>query len=128
MVEYSGLVFDIIKELAKNLNFTYTVDVLKLENHRAGTNLTGKDTSMEASFILTNAIPDVVVNMIKTKSVAMAACGLTITENEKMDMNFTSAISTMTYTFLVSRPKELSRALLFMSPFSKDVRPKTKSL
>lgn len=59
--------------------------------------------------------------MVTSKTVAIAACGFTITEKEKLYINFTAPISTQTYTFIAARPKELSRALLFMSPFTKDV-------
>lgn len=32
VVEFKGIVFDIIQELAKNLNFTYTVEVVQSQN------------------------------------------------------------------------------------------------
>lgn len=46
---------------------------------------------------------------------------MTITESKENTINFTDPISIETYVFLVSRPKELSRALLFVLPFTSDV-------
>lgn len=71
--------------------------------------------------MVTNKIPESMIDMIRTKSVAIAACAFTVSEQEKLYINFTEPVSTQTYTFLVARPRELSRALLFMSPFNKEV-------
>lgn len=79
-------------------------------------------TNFGVTNVVTNKIPESVIDMIRTKTVAFAACAFTVTEQEKMYINFTEPVSTQSYTFLVARPRELSRALLFMSPFTKDVR------
>lgn len=123
-IEFSGLVFDIVKELARNLNFTFTIQVIK---NVQGANWKIKgNTSEKSNFgvtnVVTNKIPESVIDLIRTKTVALAICAFTVTEQEKMFINFTEPVSTQSYTFLVARPKELSRALLFMSPFNKDVR------
>lgn len=123
-MEYSGLVFDIVKELARNLNFTFTVSIVK-NVQGANWQISGNRTEkgdFGVTNVVTNKIPDSIVDMIRTKAVAMGACAFTVTEQEKIYVNFTEPISTQSYTFLVARPRELSRALLFMSPFSKDVR------
>lgn len=52
----------------------------------------------------------------------MGACAFTVTEQNKKIINFTDAISIQPYTLLAARPRELSRALLFISPFGGDVR------
>lgn len=122
------MVFDIIKELARNLNFTFTVKVVKNvqgTNWKVKGNTTEK-TNFGVTNVVTNKIPDAMIDMIRTKTVAIAACAFTITEQEKLYINFTEPVSTQTYTFLVARPRELSRALLFMSPFNKDVIIKHK--
>ncbi|XP_015840718.1 ionotropic receptor 93a isoform X1 [Tribolium castaneum] len=112
--EYAGVIFELIKELSKNLNFTYTVELAKI-----GQEFSANLTKNEAQ-VVTNFIPDSILDMIRNKSVAFGACAFTVTEESKRLINFTSPISTQTYTFLVSRPRELSRALLFMSPFTGD--------
>ncbi|XP_018576793.1 ionotropic receptor 93a isoform X2 [Anoplophora glabripennis] len=117
VTEYTGLVFDIIKELSNNLNFTFTVEVVNktvIKNSSVGNN------SLEITNIATNSIPTEFIDMIRNKSVAFGACAFTVTEDNKHLINFTSPISIQTYTFLVARPKELSRALLFISPFTGD--------
>lgn len=123
--EYSGLVFDIIKELSRILNFTYTVNLVKVglgaNQLKFSRNNTEKDISGDITTLVTNSIPEAIIDMVTTKSVAIAACGFTVTEKEKLYINFTVPVSTQTYTFLAARPRELSRALLFMSPFTKDV-------
>ncbi|KAJ8961600.1 hypothetical protein NQ314_005917, partial [Rhamnusium bicolor] len=118
VTEYKGLVFDIIKELSNNLNFTFTVEIV---NKTTMNNTTG-NTSLEITNIATNNIPSEFIDMIRNKTVALGAGAFTITEENKEVINFTNAISTQTYTFLVARPKELSRALLFISPFTGDVK------
>ncbi|XP_060523883.1 ionotropic receptor 93a isoform X1 [Cylas formicarius] len=122
VVEYGGLVFDIIKELAKNLNFTYTVEIVKTTNINSNlskfTNETA--TSAETSSITTFNIPRGILEKVHNKTVALGACAFTITEDNKKLINFTVPISIQLYTFLVARPKELTRALLFTSPFKGD--------
>lgn len=123
--EYSGLVFDIIKELSRILNFTYTVSVVKVgqgaNKLQFSRNTSRADISEDITTLVTNTIPESIIDMVTTKTVAMAACGFTVTEKEKLYINFTVPVSTQSYTFLAARPRELSRALLFMSPFTKDV-------
>lgn len=77
----------------------------------------GKDISYRVTY----TIPDRVVKMIQNKEAFLAAYAYTITEESKSLVNFTIPISTQTYNLLAARPKELSRALLFMSPFSRGV-------
>nr|AVH87303.1 ionotropic receptor 15 [Holotrichia parallela] len=114
-VNWRGLVFDIINELAKSLNFTYTVIVL--DN---GTNVleNNSNNSNEISYGVTYTVPERVIQMVQNKLVFLAAAAYTITEQSKAMVNFTMPISTQTYSILAARPKELSRALLFMSPFT----------
>lgn len=109
-MEMRGLVFDIIHEISKSLNFTYKISI---------TNNTGINYNQTYDLPqgLTSAIPDSVINMIRRKEIAMTASVYTVTSKGKEVINFTMPIDTQTYTFLVARPKELSRALLFMSPF-----------
>ncbi|RZC40297.1 glutamate receptor ionotropic, delta-2, partial [Asbolus verrucosus] len=120
IMEYTGLIFDLIKELSKSLNFTYTVDIAKI-NSEASDNFTDSNKmSLAMTDVVTNYIPEVVMEMVRNKTAAFGACAFTITDDGKHFINFTSPVSTQVYTFLVSRPRELSRALLFMSPFTGD--------
>lgn len=118
VTEYSGLVFDIMKQLAKTLNFTIkveSIDKQKIEVNRT------KLINSSIESVLTNNIPGIIIEQVKNRSVAFGACAITVTSSLKQEINFTIPISTQVYTLLVARPKELSRALLFISPFTGDV-------
>jgi hypothetical protein len=55
------------------------------------------------------------------RQVFLAAGAFTVTPNRKALVNFTMPISIQTTTFLTARPGEVSRALIFMAPFTYDV-------
>ncbi|KAG5884877.1 hypothetical protein JTB14_025041 [Gonioctena quinquepunctata] len=116
VIEYKGLVFDIIKELSESLNFTFRLEILNKTGQT--TNTTARDSIATDSH--RNRIPSYILNVTRNKGVALGACAVTITDELKHLINFTKPISTQTYTFLVARPRELSRALLFISPFTGD--------
>ncbi|XP_074038952.1 ionotropic receptor 93a isoform X3 [Leptinotarsa decemlineata] len=119
VTEYKGLVFDIIRELAKNLNFTFKLEVVNKSVFLENTTIKSSSHNIIGNS-LTNRIPVYILNMTKNKVVFLGACAVTITEDLKYVINFTRPISTQTHTFLVARPRELSRALLFISPFTGD--------
>ncbi|XP_066259282.1 ionotropic receptor 93a-like [Euwallacea similis] len=129
VVEFKGVVFDVIKELSRNLNFTYNVEVIPTQRYFFNTSVTlfeNKTDNEEhlsvtaKSHVSTYRVPQVVLDLVHNKSAAMGACAFTVTEESKKIINFTNAISIQPYTFLVARPRELSRALLFISPFGGD--------
>ncbi|XP_030750228.1 ionotropic receptor 93a [Sitophilus oryzae] len=124
VIEYSGIVFDIMRELSKNLNFTFNVEIVKSHFQYNVTRYNPKNETtafldvIESSGISTYTVPQEILELVHNKSVAMGACAFTVTEENKKLINFTSPISIQFYTFLVARPRELSRALLFISPFT----------
>ncbi|GLV41761.1 Ionotropic receptor 93a [Carabus blaptoides fortunei] len=110
--DYRGLTFDIIRELSRRLNFTYILGLSKTD-----TNLTTRQMDL---IELTNMIPDDIANLVMNNKVFMAACAFTINNRGKKIINFTIPISIQSHTLLVARPRQLSRALLFISPFTYD--------
>lgn len=110
ILEMTGLVFDIIHEISNSLNFTYKITI---SNNSA----INYNKTFYIPKPLTSDIPDSIISMIRRKEIAMTAAVYTVTPKGKEIINFTMPIETQIYTFLVARPKELSRALLFMSPF-----------
>lgn len=70
----------------------------------------------------TRQIPPEVIELVREKKVLLAACAYTVNEYGKGAINFTVPIYVQTYSFLTARPRQLSRALLFASPFTKEVR------
>lgn len=69
----------------------------------------------------TRKVPKEVIDLVRDREVLLGACAITVNENKKDAINFTVPIFVQTYSFLTSRPKQLSRALLFASPFTKEV-------
>ncbi|XP_012281340.1 ionotropic receptor 93a [Orussus abietinus] len=120
---YDGLIFDIIKELSLRLNFTYAVVIpsdrreRKLANRMHQVNVI-KERLDEALTGGTNTVSEKVMELVRTQKVLLAACAYTATENRKTTINFTVPISMQTYTLLSAKPKPLSRALLFTSPYA----------
>lgn len=51
----------------------------------------------------------------------MAAAAMSMSAGREMRVNFTLAIASQPHTFLVSRPRQMSRTLLFLSPFTTTV-------
>ncbi|CAG9864021.1 unnamed protein product [Phyllotreta striolata] len=117
VIESSGLILDIVKELSRNLNFTFRLETLNKTSFNSGTS---NSTSFDVDSDFTNQVPKALIDMIKNKTVALGACAVTVTEDLEKVVNFTVPITVLSYTFLVARPKELSRALLFISPFTMD--------
>ncbi|XP_034244940.1 ionotropic receptor 93a [Thrips palmi] len=119
---YKGLVFEIVNELAKNLNFTYTVmfphptDYGFTNDSEIYTSRT-QDGDLNNAFSL-NVSWDRMLQMVRDNKVFLGAGAFTVTAERKQLVNFTRAISDQPYQFMVVRPRELSRALLFMSPFT----------
>lgn len=69
----------------------------------------------------TRKVPQEVIDLVREKKVLFAACAYTVNEYGRGAINFTVPIFVQTYSFITSRPKQLSRALLFASPFTKEV-------
>ncbi len=55
--------------------------------------------------------------------VEFAAAGFTVTPDRMSVVNFSMSIDIQPYTFMFNRPKQLSRALLFIQPYTTEVRP-----
>ncbi|XP_043685513.1 ionotropic receptor 93a isoform X5 [Vespula pensylvanica] len=92
-VSYGGLVFDVLKYLSKKLNFTYAVFVPKIMNNTKA--LRGSTRALK---------------------VGERPHGTLTSATRKLP----EEVLELTYSFLTSRPTQLSRALLFTSPFTKE--------
>jgi hypothetical protein len=52
----------------------------------------------------------------------LVGCGaFTVTNLRKQVVDFTTVINEQPYAYMIARPKELSRVLLFVEPFTSDV-------
>ncbi|XP_012536819.1 ionotropic receptor 93a isoform X2 [Monomorium pharaonis] len=116
--EYGGLVFDVIKYLGQKLNFTYTV--LSPTSNRT-IKFTRNDTAVDVVLTsTTREMPPQIVDMVLEKKVLLAACAYTVNDLGKEKINFTLPIFMQTYSFMTAKPGQLSRALLFTAPFTKE--------
>ncbi|XP_054283701.1 uncharacterized protein LOC129000742 [Macrosteles quadrilineatus] len=123
--EYKGVVFEMLNLISKKYNFSYYVinpwNNSGPPDHKYGGNFSSQekfDHKEDSAAMI--EIQDVILSFVKQKKIFLGACALTITENKASYVNFTDPVSIETYVFLVSRPKELSRALLFILPFTSD--------
>ncbi|XP_076295813.1 ionotropic receptor 93a [Lasioglossum baleicum] len=119
---YEGLVFDVVKHLGKKLNFTYTVIAPEL-NKTANSWVASRfdklgDKVKGMTMSNTRQMPQEVIELVRQKKVLLAAVAYTVNEDGKNAINFTVPIYVQTYSFLTARPRQLSRALLFASPFT----------
>ncbi|XP_029164005.1 ionotropic receptor 93a-like [Nylanderia fulva] len=116
--KYGGLVFDVVKYLGKKLNFTYSVlSPASNQTIKFTRNKTKADVVLTAS---TRDMPPEIIDMVVGKRVLLAACAYTVNDIGKKDINFTLPIFIQTYSFLTAKPGQLTRALLFAAPFSKE--------
>ncbi|XP_072932886.1 ionotropic receptor 93a [Epargyreus clarus] len=112
VVSYSGLLFDIVNQLAISKNFTIKL-LLPSHSKQNASNITSTDMMHSMSAKLTLAA-------IMKGQAALAAASFTILNDPIPGINYTIAISIQPYSFIIARPRELSRALLFLLPFTTD--------
>ncbi|XP_053604949.1 ionotropic receptor 93a [Plodia interpunctella] len=109
---YAGLMFDIVEQLAKNKNFTIKILLPGNVKHDFS-NDSSSDSMHSRSAMLA-------VSAIAKGQAALAASSFTVLPNPIPGINYTMAVSTQPYAFIIARPRELSRALLFLLPFTTD--------
>ncbi|XP_062556939.1 ionotropic receptor 93a isoform X2 [Armigeres subalbatus] len=116
-----GVVMDILNELSRKLNFTYTILIAQTNLEYVG-NITddANNTVFKDAHAMTTDIPSEILRSLMDNKILLAAVGATVSPKQKKFVNFTTPISIQTYSFIVSRPKELSRIFLFLSPFNFD--------
>ncbi|XP_026496230.2 ionotropic receptor 93a [Vanessa tameamea] len=115
IVSYSGLLFDIVNQLAKSKNFTIRIILPGHLNH----NITN-DTN-EAAIDMTYSVSStLILTAIAKGHAAFAAAAFTVITDSKPGINYTIPVTTQPYSFIIARPRELSRAVLFLLPFTTD--------
>ncbi|XP_058827029.1 ionotropic receptor 93a [Topomyia yanbarensis] len=116
-----GVILDVLKELSRKLNFTYTITIAQTNLEYIG-NLTddANNTLTKDVHTVTTDIPSEIMRQLIENKILLAVVGATVSEKQKKFITFSKPISIQTYSFLVSRPKELSRVFLFLSPFTVD--------
>ncbi|KAF2354013.1 Ionotropic glutamate receptor L-glutamate and glycine-binding domain [Trinorchestia longiramus] len=103
VVGHSGLMFDILDELSHRLNFTYEV-VTPTDGMWGVRDRNGRFNGMMQQLI--------------NKEVLVGCAAFTVTDVRKKYVDFSAVVDKQPYTFMIARPQELSRVILFMEPFS----------
>ena len=101
-VKYSGLIFALLDMIGTRLNFTYIVK--EPADGLWGTNEDGEWNGM--------------VKQLIDSEVLIAAASFAVSQERQQVVNFTSSIDLQPYSFLYIRPKEISRAGIFIKPFT----------
>lgn len=71
--------------------------------------------------LLTTDLPTEVLNLLTEDQIILGAVASTINERYKRMINFSVPISIQPYSFIVSKPKAISRIYLFTAPFTAGV-------
>jgi glutamate receptor, ionotropic, invertebrate len=71
--------------------------------------------------LLTTDIPTEVLNLLSDNRIIFGAVASTVNERYKRVINFSVPISIQPYSFLVAKPREVSRIYLFTAPFTMGV-------
>ncbi|XP_047990455.1 ionotropic receptor 93a isoform X1 [Leguminivora glycinivorella] len=109
---YSGLIFDIVDQLAKNKNFTMKL-IFPGDLKDVLSNKTVTNEMYSQSAKLT-------IMAVARQQAAFAAAAFTVLSDRNPGINYTIPVSTQSYAFIIARPRELSRAMLFLLPFTTD--------
>ncbi|XP_060858519.1 ionotropic receptor 93a [Metopolophium dirhodum] len=120
LIGYSGLVFDIINQLAKTLNFTYNVIVISNTDQMNTTRTLFMQNNVlgEHDAVVSKPLWDKMIDLVRAEKVFIAAAAFAVKQANQILVNYTTHISLEPHQILVARPKELSRALLFTAPFT----------
>lgn len=68
--------------------------------------------------LLTTDIPSEVLSLLTEDQIILGAVASTINERYKRMINFSVPISIQPYSFIISKPKAISRIYLFTAPFT----------
>ena len=97
-----GIIFAMMDVLGEKLNFTYTI--AQPPDNAFGSKSSGQWTGM--------------IGQLARKEVIMAAAPFNIDSQRQEVVNFSVPIDLQPYTFMFRRPQQLSRATLFVEPFT----------
>lgn len=102
VVGTSGLIFTLLNEISKKLNFTYIV----------------KEPADGLWGLKVNGEWNGLIKQVMDGDVLMAAAAFAVSHERQQVVNFTIPLDLQPYTFMYRRPTTLSRAVLFIDPFT----------
>ncbi|KAG4075738.1 hypothetical protein HA402_003564 [Bradysia odoriphaga] len=118
VISTKGVVMQILNELAEKLNFTSNLVPPEVFQLMTTKNVRSNEPCL-SNCELYNKLS---TSLRQNYQIILGAIAATVDENNTHIVNYTRPISIQSYSFLVSRPKELSRLYLFTAPFTVDVR------
>ena len=132
VVRHTGLVLELAKELGNRLNFRFFskfIAFMRLERVNStelclyinSVNIVEPPDGKWGSRLSFSRWTGM-VEQVRTGSVAFAAAGFTVTADRMSAVNFSLSLDAQPYTFMFARPKQLSRAYLFIQPYTPNVR------
>ena len=102
-IKYSGVIFELLNQISHKLNFTYSV-------HEPPDGLYGNEQS-DGSY-------NGMIKQVMNKEVMLGAAAFATTLDRMKVVNFTQALDLHPYAFMYRRPRQLSRTVLFIDPFT----------
>ena len=102
VVEYSGLIFTMLDEISYKLNFTYVV----------------KEPADGLWGLKQNGQWNGLIKQVMDGEVMLAAAAFAVSHERQQVVNFSMPLDLQPYTFMYRRPTTLSRAVLFVDPFT----------
>ncbi|XP_063220917.1 ionotropic receptor 93a-like isoform X3 [Bacillus rossius redtenbacheri] len=125
-VSFSGVVFEIMSALGRNLNFSYNVTIASSSSLKGQ----GADVNKKHAAELGEEFADIsaisipwasIAQSIEQKKAFLGAAALATTDRRRALLNFTAHVGIQPYSLLTSRPRERGRAFLFVRPFAAEV-------
>ncbi|XP_071448694.1 ionotropic receptor 93a-like [Hetaerina americana] len=121
IVDRKGLAFEILDELARNLNFSYTLLYEKTRGN--GIYFDAKKQAFPTFSQKPenhSLISEHVVEVVRRKEAVLGAGAFVASARLRALVEATAPLGVERHAFLTSRPQVLSRALIFMAPFASD--------
>jgi ionotropic glutamate receptor len=106
--------------MSKKMNFTFILHTTSTSTEMNTTDENGNVTKKEIR-LLTTEIPTEVVSLLFDNKIIFGAVASTVNERYKKFINFSIPISIQPYSFIVAKPKEVSRIYLFTAPYTHGV-------
>lgn len=122
VVKYTGLIFDIINELSRSLNFSYNTIIISKPTQTAAnsTKITSSFEMLQTEYddSLLEVTWNRMLDFVQQKKVFLGGAAFRVDPKKKYAINYTTPVVIEPYSILAARPKPLSRTLLFTAPFT----------
>ncbi|CAG0900474.1 unnamed protein product, partial [Darwinula stevensoni] len=119
VIDYSGLMFELMDELARKLNFSYIVYTPSDGTNTGVVNMVQSGEAFLGAAAMVATVPFLSRSSLFVLHNNFLFGSLQVISDDRLkQVAFTATIDIQSYSFMYSRPKELSRALIFIEPFT----------